>query len=160
MLMLIEVPPCRPLSKQFKRVCCAPVAQMDRALASGAKGRGFESLLARHLFPGPTRRHGLHNVPPTRVAIPSLMAGGPAASAKDGFVGAPRVGVTRGSSLSVVLSRLSGPRDQWSPIRAPLSHKKESYSISTRRNSAPVRDSRDSRACTRVSLVSCACCKH
>src|SRR5436309_13820839 len=63
MLMLIEVPPCRPLSKQFKRVCCAPVAQMDRALASGAKGRGFESLLARHLFPGPARRHGLHNAP-------------------------------------------------------------------------------------------------
>src|SRR5438876_9382609 len=61
MLMLIEVPPCRPLSKQFKRVCCAPVAQMDRALASGAKGRGFESLLARHLFPGPARTHGLHN---------------------------------------------------------------------------------------------------
>ena len=29
---------------------CAPVAQMDRALASGAKGRGFESLLARHLL--------------------------------------------------------------------------------------------------------------
>jgi hypothetical protein len=28
---------------------CAPVAQMDRALASGAKGRGFESLLARQL---------------------------------------------------------------------------------------------------------------
>ena len=50
--MLIEVPPCCPLSKQFKRVCCAPVAQMDRALASGAKGRGFESLLARHLFLG------------------------------------------------------------------------------------------------------------
>src|SRR5438552_2498345 len=63
MLMLIEVPPCRPLSKQFKRVCCAPVAQMDRALASGAKGRGFESLLARHLFPGPARTHGLHNAP-------------------------------------------------------------------------------------------------
>src|SRR5437762_7073504 len=34
---------------------------MDRALASGAKGRGFESLLARHLFPGPARTHGLHN---------------------------------------------------------------------------------------------------
>src|SRR5229473_1673715 len=29
---------------------CAPVAQMDRALASGAKGRGFESLLARHFL--------------------------------------------------------------------------------------------------------------
>ncbi len=36
---------------------CAPVAQMDRALASGAKGRGFESLLARHfLNPGAFRR--------------------------------------------------------------------------------------------------------
>jgi hypothetical protein len=28
----------------------APVAQMDRALASGAKGRGFEPLQARHFF--------------------------------------------------------------------------------------------------------------
>src|SRR5258708_8451458 len=40
---------------------------MDRALASGAKGRGFESLLARHLFLGPTRRHGLYNVPASLV---------------------------------------------------------------------------------------------
>ena len=27
---------------------------MDRALASGAKGRGFEPLQARHFFAGPT----------------------------------------------------------------------------------------------------------
>ena len=54
----------------------------------------------------------------------ALIEGGPAASAKDGFVGAARGGVTRGSSLCVVVSRLSSPRDQWSPIRAPLSHKK------------------------------------
>ena len=33
----------------------APVAQMDRALASGAKGRGFEPLQARHFFLGPDR---------------------------------------------------------------------------------------------------------
>src|SRR6266852_6587936 len=39
----------RPLALS-RSACCAPVAQMDRALASGAKGRGFESLLARHLF--------------------------------------------------------------------------------------------------------------
>src|SRR5207248_6567278 len=96
----------------------------------------------------------------SRTISERISAGGPAASAKDGFVGAPRGGVTRGSSLCVVVSRRSSPRDQWSPIRAPLSHKKESYSISTCRNSAPVRDSRDSRACIRVSLVSCAGCKH
>src|SRR5467141_3127888 len=41
----------RPLA-QSRSACCAPVAQMDRALASGAKGRGFESLLARHSFRG------------------------------------------------------------------------------------------------------------
>src|SRR5208282_3902747 len=35
---------------RLKQVLHAPVAQMDRALASGAKGRGFESLRARH-FP-------------------------------------------------------------------------------------------------------------
>src|SRR5229473_6131273 len=34
----------------------APVAQMDRALASGAKGRGFEPLQARHLFAESSRR--------------------------------------------------------------------------------------------------------
>ena len=42
---------------------------MDRALASGAKGRGFESLLARHLFPVQSgeilyrtfRGHSLHS---------------------------------------------------------------------------------------------------
>jgi hypothetical protein len=28
----------------------APVAQMDRACASGAQGRGFEPLRARHIF--------------------------------------------------------------------------------------------------------------
>src|SRR6185437_775063 len=32
----------------FSQLFCAPVAQMDRALASGARGRGFESLRARH----------------------------------------------------------------------------------------------------------------
>src|SRR5258708_33173128 len=37
-------------SKKSRSDHCAPVAQMDRALASGAKGRGFESLLARHLL--------------------------------------------------------------------------------------------------------------
>ena len=31
---------------------CAPVAQWIRALASGAKGRGFKSLQARHFFWG------------------------------------------------------------------------------------------------------------
>ncbi len=31
-------------------VICVPVAQLDRALASGAKGRGFESRQARHFF--------------------------------------------------------------------------------------------------------------
>ena len=28
----------------------APVAQLDRALPSGGRGRGFESLRARHVF--------------------------------------------------------------------------------------------------------------
>ena len=28
----------------------APVAQLDRALASGARGRGFESRRVRHFF--------------------------------------------------------------------------------------------------------------
>jgi hypothetical protein len=31
-------------------VDCAPVAQMDRACASGAQGREFEPLRARHFF--------------------------------------------------------------------------------------------------------------
>ena len=31
-------------------VICVPVAQLDRALASGAKGRGFESRQAYHFF--------------------------------------------------------------------------------------------------------------
>ena len=30
----------------------APVAQLDRALASGARGRGFESRRVRHFLPG------------------------------------------------------------------------------------------------------------
>ena len=38
--------------ENLRCACSAPVAQMDRALASGAKGRGFESLLARHLCVG------------------------------------------------------------------------------------------------------------
>ena len=29
---------------------CAPVAQLDRAFASGAKGRGFDSRQVRHFF--------------------------------------------------------------------------------------------------------------
>ena len=29
---------------------CVPVAQLDRVLASDAKGRGFESLRVRHLI--------------------------------------------------------------------------------------------------------------
>ena len=33
------------------RIFCAPVAQLDRALASGAKGRRFESCRACHLSP-------------------------------------------------------------------------------------------------------------
>ena len=33
---------------------CAPVAQLDRALASGARGREFESPWARHLIPTAT----------------------------------------------------------------------------------------------------------
>src|SRR5207302_8656565 len=116
---------------------------------------------ARHQRPA-SQRLLAPRVPPwlVHLELALLWAGGPVASAKEGFVGAPRVGVTRGSSLCVVVSRLSSPRHQWSAFRAPLSHKKENYSISTRRNSAPVRDSRDSRACIRVSLVSCAGCKH
>jgi hypothetical protein len=48
--MFMEVLACRALKHHRGAACCAPVAQMDRALASGAKGRGFESLLARHSF--------------------------------------------------------------------------------------------------------------
>jgi hypothetical protein len=33
-----------------RRQSCAPVAQLDRASASGAEGRGFESPRARHCF--------------------------------------------------------------------------------------------------------------
>ena len=35
---------------------CAPVAQLDRAFASGAKGRPFESARAYHFFQGNLRR--------------------------------------------------------------------------------------------------------
>src|SRR5258706_5189185 len=48
---LCSVKSLRPApSEKSRSDHCAPVAQMDRALASGAKGRGFESLLARHLL--------------------------------------------------------------------------------------------------------------
>ena len=47
--MFVDVPAYCSLGDN-RGACRAPVAQMDRALASGAKGRGFESLLARHLF--------------------------------------------------------------------------------------------------------------
>src|SRR5882724_10518239 len=44
----------RPLSVQLK--CSrAPVAQLDRAFASGAKGRWFESTRAYHIFNHLTR---------------------------------------------------------------------------------------------------------
>ena len=35
----------------IKRAIVVPVAQLDRALASDAKGRGFEPLRVRHLSP-------------------------------------------------------------------------------------------------------------
>ncbi len=44
---------CRPLGATPGR---APVAQLDRVLASEAKGRRFESCRARHEFKGPGRR--------------------------------------------------------------------------------------------------------
>jgi hypothetical protein len=34
----------------YNTLWSVPVAQLDRALASGAKGRGFESRQARHFF--------------------------------------------------------------------------------------------------------------
>jgi hypothetical protein len=37
----------------------APVAQLDRAAASGAVGREFESLRARHLLPDPSATLGI-----------------------------------------------------------------------------------------------------
>jgi len=37
----------------------APVAQMDRVLASEAKGRAFESRRARHFFPSIARCNAL-----------------------------------------------------------------------------------------------------
>lgn len=40
------------VKKRFHFVQCGRVAQLDRALASGAKGRGFESRSAHHFFRG------------------------------------------------------------------------------------------------------------
>src|SRR4051812_48174417 len=40
----------RPAKKCSSLKARAPVAQLDRALASGAKGRWFESSRAHHLF--------------------------------------------------------------------------------------------------------------
>src|SRR5229473_7349881 len=52
----------------------APVAQMDRALASGAKGRGFEPLQARHSFPA-SRRFPRFPFPPCATASKLLPNG-------------------------------------------------------------------------------------
>ncbi len=40
-----------PITGIANGLCSAPVAQLDRALASGAKGRRFESCRARHFSP-------------------------------------------------------------------------------------------------------------
>ena len=53
----------------YLSLCCVPVAQLDRALASGAKGRWFES----------NRVHHAGKVPPRKVAffrLPSVKAFG------------------------------------------------------------------------------------
>ena len=61
-----------------KWAVCAPVAQMDRALASGARGRGFEPLRARHSFgpfpEGRLTRENLSGPEPDRRMVPGLAA--------------------------------------------------------------------------------------
>ncbi len=47
----------------------APVAQLDRVLASEAKGHRFESCRARQVFKGPFRSHGLHLIPETWLTL-------------------------------------------------------------------------------------------
>jgi hypothetical protein len=47
------------ISVSSYNACCAPVAQLDRASAFEAEGRGFESLRARHCIWGPARTYGL-----------------------------------------------------------------------------------------------------
>jgi hypothetical protein len=42
--------PCASMRPHVNLNVCAPVAQLDRAAASGAVGREFESLRARHSF--------------------------------------------------------------------------------------------------------------
>ena len=41
------------MARPFEKAAYAPVAQLDRVLASGAKGRGFESRPAYHNSPRP-----------------------------------------------------------------------------------------------------------
>ncbi len=48
-----------------------PVAQLDRVLASDAKGRGFESLRVRHLFKPPFGRF-FYVYPKGRTQVRSL----------------------------------------------------------------------------------------
>ena len=57
-----EVSKCTQIDRSFQillnfsHLTCAPVAQLDRALASGAKGRAFESRRAYHFFSGSSPR--------------------------------------------------------------------------------------------------------
>jgi hypothetical protein len=46
-----------------------PVAQLDRAPASEAGGRAFESRPGHHLLPGPFRTHGLQIIPKTSLTL-------------------------------------------------------------------------------------------
>ena len=51
--VLAEIGECHQIFENvsLSRIFCAPVAQLDRALASEAKGRRFESCRACHLTP-------------------------------------------------------------------------------------------------------------
>ena len=43
-------PLAHPILAFLRKISDAPVAQLDRALDSGSKGRGFESRRAHHFF--------------------------------------------------------------------------------------------------------------
>src|SRR5260370_1016639 len=78
-------------------------------------------------------------------ALPLPPGGWPGRKRGRGIFGVPHVSVLHvGLGFArLVVYRLSSLRDRWAPIRALLSHKKESCSTSTRRDSAPVPGSPD-----------------
>ena len=100
----VSVPPALPSGTRcaavLNTVCAgssAPVAQLDRALASGARGRRFESCRARHVLPDVSR-----------LAVFRHAAGPRAVSWRDRDAGCAGLHIRRGGPVAELASGQTG----------------------------------------------------